>query len=231
MTLSVPSTCWVCPSSWPEEQRKWIQAPLPNFQASPNSVCPLRPFPLCFPCWLGAFPTAFLPPEVGTTASTGRESSYPRKFQLWHPGAQSSKDATMMLLMFPTQVPSRRGRWRGCWCWGVTLGDREIARTDPFSLSELNASRARGSNHSVNSLPGPAATCGSTHGSVVSWAESFETLLQDRVAVTYFTVSVTAQSSAPAPVHCWTPTVPQPQCHQTSRSLCPAGVPQEGVQC
>ncbi|KFR05883.1 Regulator of G-protein signaling 14, partial [Opisthocomus hoazin] len=45
----------------------------------------------------------------------------------------------------------------------------------------------RGSNHSVNSLPGPSATCGSTQGSVVSWAESFETLLQDRVAVTYFT--------------------------------------------
>lgn len=173
-------------------------------------------------------------PRVGTTANTGRESCHARKCQLWHPGAQSSKDATMMLLMFPPQHspgPIQMGQIEGCWCWGVTLADRETARTDPFSLSELNASRARGSNHSVNSLPGPPATCGSTQGSVVSWAESFETLLQDRVAVTYFTVSDTAQSSAPAPMHCWTPTVPQPQCHQTRRSLCPAGVPQEGVQC
>ncbi|NXL64770.1 RGS14 protein, partial [Chordeiles acutipennis] len=53
---------------------------------------------------------------------------------------------------------------------------------DPFSLSELNASGGHGSNHSVNSLPGPGGTCSSTQGSVVSWAESFETLLQDRVA-------------------------------------------------
>ncbi|NXT09055.1 RGS14 protein, partial [Prunella fulvescens] len=63
-------------------------------------------------------------------------------------------------------------------------------------LSELNASRARGSNHSVNSLPGPPATCGSTQGSVVSWAESFETLLQDRVAVTYFTEFLKKEFSA-----------------------------------
>ncbi|NXR32696.1 RGS14 protein, partial [Zosterops hypoxanthus] len=68
--------------------------------------------------------------------------------------------------------------------------------TDSFSLSELNASRARGSNHSVNSLPGPPATCGSTQGSVVSWAESFETLLQDRVAVTYFTEFLKKEFSA-----------------------------------
>ncbi|NXW81069.1 RGS14 protein, partial [Hirundo rustica] len=68
--------------------------------------------------------------------------------------------------------------------------------TDSFSLSELNASRARGSNHSVNSLPGPSATCGSTQGSVVSWAESFETLLQDRVAVTYFTEFLKKEFSA-----------------------------------
>ncbi|NXO95775.1 RGS14 protein, partial [Certhia brachydactyla] len=61
---------------------------------------------------------------------------------------------------------------------------------------ELNASRARGSNHSVNSLPGPPATCGSTQGSVVSWAESFETLLQDRVAVTYFTEFLKKEFSA-----------------------------------
>ncbi|NXP44576.1 RGS14 protein, partial [Heliornis fulica] len=61
---------------------------------------------------------------------------------------------------------------------------------------ELNASRARGSNHSVNSLPGPPATCGSPQGSVVSWAESFETLLQDRVAVTYFTEFLKKEFSA-----------------------------------
>ncbi|KFQ80946.1 Regulator of G-protein signaling 14, partial [Phaethon lepturus] len=54
----------------------------------------------------------------------------------------------------------------------------------------------RGSNHSVNSLPGPPATCGSTQGSVVSWAESFETLLQDRVAVTYFTEFLKKEFSA-----------------------------------
>ncbi|KFQ40213.1 Regulator of G-protein signaling 14, partial [Mesitornis unicolor] len=54
----------------------------------------------------------------------------------------------------------------------------------------------RGSNHSVNSLPGPSATCGSTQGSVVSWAESFETLLQDRVAVTYFTEFLKKEFSA-----------------------------------
>ncbi|XP_015496931.1 regulator of G-protein signaling 14 isoform X1 [Parus major] len=64
------------------------------------------------------------------------------------------------------------------------------------SDGELNASRARGSNHSVNSLPGPPATCGSTQGSVVSWAESFETLLQDRVAVTYFTEFLKKEFSA-----------------------------------
>uniref|UniRef100_A0A8C0FNT6 Regulator of G-protein signaling 14 n=1 Tax=Bubo bubo TaxID=30461 RepID=A0A8C0FNT6_BUBBB len=63
-------------------------------------------------------------------------------------------------------------------------------------LSELNASRARGSNHSVNSLPGPPATCGAAQGSVVSWAESFETLLQDRVAVTYFTEFLKKEFSA-----------------------------------
>ncbi|KAM6379965.1 regulator of G-protein signaling 14 isoform 1-T1 [Pluvialis apricaria] len=64
------------------------------------------------------------------------------------------------------------------------------------SDGELNASRARGSNHSVNSLPGPPAACGSTQGSVVSWAESFETLLQDRVAVTYFTEFLKKEFSA-----------------------------------
>ncbi|XP_062443176.1 regulator of G-protein signaling 14 isoform X2 [Rhea pennata] len=64
------------------------------------------------------------------------------------------------------------------------------------SDGELNASRARGSNHSVNSLPGPQTTCSSTQKSVVSWAESFETLLQDRVAVTYFTEFLKKEFSA-----------------------------------
>ncbi|XP_008936288.1 PREDICTED: regulator of G-protein signaling 14, partial [Merops nubicus] len=84
----------------------------------------------------------------------------------------------------------------GCCRWGVMLGDTQAARTDPFSLSELNASRTRGSNHSVNSLPAPPATCSSAQGSVVSWAESFETLLQDRVAVTYFTEFLKKEFSA-----------------------------------
>ncbi|XP_009871464.1 PREDICTED: regulator of G-protein signaling 14, partial [Apaloderma vittatum] len=84
----------------------------------------------------------------------------------------------------------------GCWRRGVMLGDTLAARTELFSLSELNASRARGSNHSVNSLPGPPTTCSSTQGSVVSWAESFETLLQDRVAVTYFTEFLKKEFSA-----------------------------------
>lgn len=114
---------------------------------------------------------------------------------------------------------------------GVTLGNTQAARTDPFSLSELNASRARGSNHSVNSLPGPSASCSSAPGSVVSWAESFETLLQDRVAITYFTVSATAQSLVPAPSHRWHRLSHSPGASQASSSLCPAGVPQEGVQC
>lgn len=122
MTCSVPSTCWVCPSSWPEEQRKWIQAPLPNFQASPHSVCPLCPLPLCFPCWLGAFPTAFLPPGVGTTASTGRKSSHARKFQLWRPGAQSSKDATMMLLTQHSPGPTQMGQMEGLLVLGGDTG-------------------------------------------------------------------------------------------------------------
>ncbi|XP_065546403.1 regulator of G-protein signaling 14 [Lathamus discolor] len=64
------------------------------------------------------------------------------------------------------------------------------------SDGELNASRARGSNHSVNSLPAPSASCSSAPGSVVSWAESFETLLQDRVAVTYFTEFLKKEFSA-----------------------------------
>uniref|UniRef100_A0A8C2TBG7 Regulator of G-protein signaling 14 n=1 Tax=Coturnix japonica TaxID=93934 RepID=A0A8C2TBG7_COTJA len=62
--------------------------------------------------------------------------------------------------------------------------------------AELNASRARGSNHSVNSLPAVQSLSSSMHSSVVSWAESFETLLQDRVAVTYFTEFLKKEFSA-----------------------------------
>uniref|UniRef100_G1MYH7 Regulator of G-protein signaling 14 n=1 Tax=Meleagris gallopavo TaxID=9103 RepID=G1MYH7_MELGA len=61
---------------------------------------------------------------------------------------------------------------------------------------KLNASRARGSNHSVNSLPAVQSLSSNTHSSVVSWAESFETLLQDRVAVTYFTEFLKKEFSA-----------------------------------
>uniref|UniRef100_A0A8C6YVH2 Regulator of G protein signaling 14 n=1 Tax=Nothoprocta perdicaria TaxID=30464 RepID=A0A8C6YVH2_NOTPE len=75
-------------------------------------------------------------------------------------------------------------------------GGFQAGRIDLFPLSELNASRARGSNHSVNSLPGPQSTCSSSQKSVVSWAESFETLLQDRVAVTYFTEFLKKEFSA-----------------------------------
>ncbi|OXB80984.1 UNVERIFIED_CONTAM: hypothetical protein H355_006067, partial [Colinus virginianus] len=76
--------------------------------------------------------------------------------------------------------------------------DAQGLKPDIFlSLSELNASRARGSNHSVNSLPAVQSLSSSTHSSVVSWAESFETLLQDRVAVTYFTVQLGQQFSTP----------------------------------
>uniref|UniRef100_A0A8C0FP71 Regulator of G-protein signaling 14 n=1 Tax=Bubo bubo TaxID=30461 RepID=A0A8C0FP71_BUBBB len=77
---------------------------------------------------------------------------------------------------------------------GLPLGT-SISLMEGLHLN-LNASRARGSNHSVNSLPGPPATCGAAQGSVVSWAESFETLLQDRVAVTYFTEFLKKEFSA-----------------------------------
>lgn len=56
-------------------------------------------------------------------------------------------------------------------------------------ISELNSSGARGSSHSVHSLPGAQNAGCAAELPVASWAESFETLLQDRVAVTYFTVS------------------------------------------
>ncbi|XP_050818365.1 regulator of G-protein signaling 14 isoform X3 [Gopherus flavomarginatus] len=61
---------------------------------------------------------------------------------------------------------------------------------------ELNSSRARGSSHSVHSLPGAQSTGYTAQLPVASWTESFETLLQDRVAVTYFTEFLKKEFSA-----------------------------------
>ncbi|XP_005282309.2 regulator of G-protein signaling 14 isoform X1 [Chrysemys picta bellii] len=64
------------------------------------------------------------------------------------------------------------------------------------SDGELNSSRARGSSHSVHSLPGAQNAGYTAQLPVASWAESFETLLQDRVAVTYFTEFLKKEFSA-----------------------------------
>ncbi|TFK00581.1 Sjoegren syndrome nuclear autoantigen 1-like protein [Platysternon megacephalum] len=75
---------------------------------------------------------------------------------------------------------------------GVQSGHMGLAVSD----GELNSSGARGSSHSVHSLPG-AQNAGYTEQlPVASWAESFETLLQDRVAVTYFTEFLKKEFSA-----------------------------------
>lgn len=61
-------------------------------------------------------------PRVGTTASTGRESCHARKCQLWLPGAQSSKDTTVI---FPPQHSAgliQLGQMEGCCCWGGDTG-------------------------------------------------------------------------------------------------------------
>uniref|UniRef100_A0A8C0GCW8 Regulator of G protein signaling 14 n=1 Tax=Chelonoidis abingdonii TaxID=106734 RepID=A0A8C0GCW8_CHEAB len=63
-------------------------------------------------------------------------------------------------------------------------------------ISELNSSGARGSSHSVHSLPGAQSAGYTAQLPVASWAESFETLLQDRVAVTYFTEFLKKEFSA-----------------------------------
>ncbi|XP_067390767.1 regulator of G-protein signaling 14 isoform X2 [Emydura macquarii macquarii] len=75
---------------------------------------------------------------------------------------------------------------------GLPNGRMGLAVSD----GELNSSGARGSNHSVNSLPGPQNTGCTQQLPVASWAESFETLLQDRVAVAYFTEFLKKEFSA-----------------------------------
>ncbi|KAG6941300.1 regulator of G-protein signaling 14 [Chelydra serpentina] len=75
---------------------------------------------------------------------------------------------------------------------GVQSGHMGLAVSD----GELNSSRARGSSHSVNSLPGAQNAGCAVPLPVASWAESFETLLQDRVAVTYFTEFLKKEFSA-----------------------------------
>ncbi|XP_044884940.1 regulator of G-protein signaling 14 isoform X2 [Mauremys mutica] len=75
---------------------------------------------------------------------------------------------------------------------GVQSGHMGLAVSD----GELNSSGARGSSHSVHSLPGAQSADYTAQLPVASWAESFETLLQDRVAVTYFTEFLKKEFSA-----------------------------------
>ncbi|XP_034635448.1 regulator of G-protein signaling 14 [Trachemys scripta elegans] len=75
---------------------------------------------------------------------------------------------------------------------GVQSGHMGLAVSD----GELNSSGARGSSHSVHSLPGAQNAGYTAQLPVASWAESFETLLQDRVAVTYFTEFLKKEFSA-----------------------------------
>ncbi|XP_032650648.1 regulator of G-protein signaling 14 isoform X4 [Chelonoidis abingdonii] len=75
---------------------------------------------------------------------------------------------------------------------GVQSGHMGLAVSD----GELNSSGARGSSHSVHSLPGAQSAGYTAQLPVASWAESFETLLQDRVAVTYFTEFLKKEFSA-----------------------------------
>ncbi|XP_050818362.1 regulator of G-protein signaling 14 isoform X1 [Gopherus flavomarginatus] len=75
---------------------------------------------------------------------------------------------------------------------GVQSGHMGLTVSD----GELNSSRARGSSHSVHSLPGAQSTGYTAQLPVASWTESFETLLQDRVAVTYFTEFLKKEFSA-----------------------------------
>uniref|UniRef100_A0A8C0G833 Regulator of G-protein signaling 14 n=1 Tax=Chelonoidis abingdonii TaxID=106734 RepID=A0A8C0G833_CHEAB len=75
---------------------------------------------------------------------------------------------------------------------GVQSGHMVSARP----ACELNSSGARGSSHSVHSLPGAQSAGYTAQLPVASWAESFETLLQDRVAVTYFTEFLKKEFSA-----------------------------------
>ncbi|CAM2117968.1 regulator of G-protein signaling 14 [Caretta caretta] len=75
---------------------------------------------------------------------------------------------------------------------GVQSSHMGLAVSD----GELNSSGARGSSHSVHSLPGSQNAGCAAELPVASWAESFETLLQDRVAVTYFTEFLKKEFSA-----------------------------------
>ncbi|XP_074816232.1 regulator of G-protein signaling 14 isoform X4 [Natator depressus] len=75
---------------------------------------------------------------------------------------------------------------------GVQSSHMGLAVSD----GELNSSGARGSSHSVHSLPGAQNAGCAAELPVASWAESFETLLQDRVAVTYFTEFLKKEFSA-----------------------------------
>ncbi|XP_013927169.1 PREDICTED: regulator of G-protein signaling 14 isoform X1 [Thamnophis sirtalis] len=64
------------------------------------------------------------------------------------------------------------------------------------SDGELNSSGSRGSNNSVNSLPCTQSVPPSLEQSVARWAESFETLLQDKLGVAYFTEFLKKEFSA-----------------------------------
>ncbi|XP_015268019.1 PREDICTED: regulator of G-protein signaling 14 [Gekko japonicus] len=64
------------------------------------------------------------------------------------------------------------------------------------SDGELNSSGSRGSNNSVASLPSNQSATHSLRQSVAHWAESFETLLQDRLGVAYFTEFLKKEFSA-----------------------------------
>ncbi|XP_074866024.1 regulator of G-protein signaling 14 isoform X1 [Carettochelys insculpta] len=64
------------------------------------------------------------------------------------------------------------------------------------SDGELNSSGPRGSSRSVNSLPGAQNAGCTARLPVARWAESFEMLLQDRVAIAYFTEFLKKEFSA-----------------------------------
>nr|XP_056703358.1 regulator of G-protein signaling 14 [Euleptes europaea] len=64
------------------------------------------------------------------------------------------------------------------------------------SDGELNSSGTRGSNNSVASLPSNQSATHSLGQSVARWAESFETLLQDRLGAAYFTEFLKKEFSA-----------------------------------
>ncbi|KAJ7316602.1 hypothetical protein JRQ81_002764 [Phrynocephalus forsythii] len=75
---------------------------------------------------------------------------------------------------------------------GVQNGRMGLAVSD----GALNSSGARGSNHSVDSLPSTQSVPHSVAQSVAHWAESFETLLQDKLGVAYFTEFLKKEFSA-----------------------------------